>query len=698
MSANAPLSTVTTQSTASGSAEGERVALARDIADLLMEFSLALGHQSAYPQDHPMLRSAAERLSHTVGAVLAGRESLTLGIAKRQFIINGVATDPRSEFLAKLAQRFHRHRIAALRLDRGITHDEIGALLQRLSADPRREPGPLGLQAEDARRSTHAQLYPARYEGLELRSDAELTASEDGPPGVQLWLEMTRAALQNASENGAEVTSNPAVLAAAINRQAHDPSYHETVVGYLLQITEELAVGESVEQAWLRRRLSRLISALEPAVLQRLLEMSGGGLQRRRFVLDASQTLAADAVVKVVEAAAEGSARAISHNLMLLLSKMAHHADAGLGEVATAAEAALRENVSQLISNWNLEDPNPEAYGLVLQQMAQRAPAQSSSSNATEFVLDPEEMLQIALEIGETGPRVQAAAERLIGEGKTRKLAELLDQAPQENGAVERLWDRLVTPDLLSEALAKQPIDFALVERFALRLAGRAAEPLLDALASADDRSTRWNLIRIITALGDPVARAIAARLPGAPWFVQRNLLVVLGRLGNWPAEFSPSQYTSHREARVRREAYRLMVEVPSTRDAAIREGLADSDPTIIAMMLRGATTGCPAAAVPTVERILAQPTSSLEVRLLAIRVVAAAGSESGRECLLSLVRRPRRWLWGSRLAPKSPVLLAALKALAEGWASDPQVVPVLTEAAGHRDHEIRASVGGPGT
>ena len=129
MSANVPLSTVPIQSATLVSADGERVALARDLADLLMEFSLALGHQSAYPPGHPMLVAAAERLSHTLGAVLVGRESLTLGIAKRQFIINGVATDPRSEFLAKLAQRFHRHRIAAVRFDRGIAHGEIGALL-----------------------------------------------------------------------------------------------------------------------------------------------------------------------------------------------------------------------------------------------------------------------------------------------------------------------------------------------------------------------------------------------------------------------------------------------------------------------------------------------------------------------------------------------------------------------------------------
>lgn len=695
MSANVPVPTVSAQPTTIGSADGERVALARDLADLLMEFSLALGHQSAYPAGHPMLVAAAERLSHTLGAVLAGRESLTLGIAKRQFIINGVATDPRSEFLAKLAQRFHRHRIAAVRFDRGIAHGEIGALLQRLSADPRREPGPLGLQPEDERRWTHAQLYPARYEGLELRSDGEGAPPEDGPPGVQLWLEMARAALPDASRTS-EGASSPAVLAAAINRHSRDATYDETVIGYLLQLADEAAVGESAEQAWLRRRLSRLISALEPAALQRLLDLSGTGLQQRKFVLDASQTLAADAVVKVVEAAAENSQRAISDNLILLLGKLAHHAESGMPEVATAAEAALRENVGQLISDWDLQDPNPEAYSSVLKHMAHTAPAQGSDS--AEFVLEPEQMLQIGLEIQEIGPRVVAAAERLVAERKTTRLAELLDQAPQDGGAVEGLWDRLLTPALLHQELQAQPTDFTLVERFAMRMTDKAADPLLDALASADDRSTRWNLIRILTALGRPVAPAVAARLPDAPWFVQRNLLVLLGRLGNWPDEFSPSQYTSHREARVRREAYRLMVETASTRDAAIQQGLADPDPTIVAMMLRATATGCPAGALPLIERILREAAWSLEVRLLAIRVIGSAKTRTAAEHLLSLVQRPRRWWWGSRLAPKSPVLLAALKALADGWASDPKVVPVLTQAARHRDPEIRASVGGAGT
>jgi hypothetical protein len=695
MSANAPLSTAPTHSTSS-SAEGGRVALARDIADLLMEFSLALGHQSAYPQDHPMLRSAAERLSQTLGAILSGRETLTLGIAKRQFIIDGVATDPQSDFLAKLAQRFHRHRIAAMRVDRGITQEELSVLLRRLSADPRREPGPLGLQSDEVRRWTHAQLFPARYDGLELRTEAGSGAPEDASPGVQLWLEMAKAALPSAGDAAPEGTSNPTILAAAINRHALDSTYDETVVSYLLRITEEVAVGESLEQAWLRRRLSRLISALEPAALQRLLAMGRTGLQQRKFVLDACQSLAADAVVKVVEATTEGSQRAISESLMLLLSKMAQHADAGVGAVAPAADTALRENVAQLMSNWSLQDPNPEAYSSVLQQMAHSASKQGS--NASGFVLEPDEVLRIGLEIGETGPRVFAAAERLLAEGETSELLELLDQAPQDSGAVERLWDGLFTTDRLREVLTEQAPDFTLIERVARRLAEGAAEPLLDALASADDRSTRWNLIRILTTLGGPVAPAAAARLPNAPWFVQRNLLVLLGRLANWPDEFSPGQYTAHSDPRVRREAYRLMVNLPSTRETAIREGLTDPDATIVAMMLRAAANDCPAAAIPTVERILLHSASSLEVRLLAIRIVAAAAGEGAPERLLSLVLRPGRRWWGGRLASKSAVLLAALRALAERWPSHPKVVPVLTEAAGHRDPEIRASVWGPGT
>ena len=215
---------------------GERVTLARDLSDLLVEFSLALGHQSAYPEGHPLLVIAAERLTHALSGVLAQRSSLSLGIARRQFIIDGVATDPGNGLLANLAQRFHRHRVAALRFDSGITQPEIASLLSALGTDPRREPGPLGLQPEEARRWVHTELRPAQYSRLELSVDpASESESRTEAREIELWHELARAALPDGTETDRAGSSHPGVVAAAINRQAREVSYDQTVVSYLMR-------------------------------------------------------------------------------------------------------------------------------------------------------------------------------------------------------------------------------------------------------------------------------------------------------------------------------------------------------------------------------------------------------------------------------------------------------------------------------
>jgi len=60
-----------------------------------------------------------------------------------------------------------------------------------------------------------------------------------------------------------------------------------------------------------------------------------------------------------------------------------------------------------------------------------------------------------------------------------------------------------------------------------------------------------WLLAQVGPALGP----AAAARLPNAPWYFQRNLLILIDRLGSWPEGFSLAPYAAHADARVRREA-----------------------------------------------------------------------------------------------------------------------------------------------
>src|SRR2546422_8061305 len=108
--------------------------LSSDLADFLVEFSIVLHKRAMYPPGHPHLEEAARRFAVRLESLLTPRDSLAIGIARHQLIIAGVATDPRNALLSDLARRLHRHRLATVRVDRGVTREEIDALLAALAS------------------------------------------------------------------------------------------------------------------------------------------------------------------------------------------------------------------------------------------------------------------------------------------------------------------------------------------------------------------------------------------------------------------------------------------------------------------------------------------------------------------------------------------------------------------------------------
>jgi hypothetical protein len=187
------------------------------------------------------------------------------------------------------------------------------------------------------------------------------------------------------------------------------------------------------------------------------------------------------------------------------------------------------------------------------------------------------------------------------------------------------------------------------------------------------------------------VGRLAAARLPESPWFVQRNILVLLGRLGQWPEGFAPGEYATSPDARIRREAIKLMLDSADQRGDAVTMGLVDPDDGIVGLALTAALDGCPPAALPAIQRLAIDPKRPSEVRVLAIRILARSRTAEALPLLRDLIMHPRRWL-GRRLAPKSPELLAALSALASHWPQDPMAADVLTRARQHSDQDIRSA------
>ncbi|MBI1810279.1 MAG: hypothetical protein HYR75_10310 [Gemmatimonadetes bacterium] len=676
-------------------------ALSRELADFLIELSIGLHKNAIYPPGHPLLESATSGISRRLDALLGERATLSLGVARHQLIIEGVATDENNPVLRDLAQRLHRHHLGAVKFTRGVTSTEVADMLATVAEDSGRRSRPLGLEGPEVLQQwEHVRLFPLTFEQLQLLDEDPSVEQEDDKAemrgdrsrGAQLWIGLARAALAAESTdervNDAE-SADPVVVAKAIEEHKKDAAYDQVVVGYLLQIAEELKTKSGKEAAALQKRISRLVATLQPDTLERLLEMGGDFHQRRKFVADAAQGMAVDAVVELVQAAASTSGQTISHSLVRMLSKLAVHADEGAPLARTQADVALRDQVQRLMGDWQLEDPNPDGYRLALEKMARAAPVFHPTEDA--FPCEPERLLAMGLEIQVLGDPVWRSVDQLCARPDLTPLLDLLDEAP-EGWMRDTLWRHVASQDRLYVQLQRDPINLPVVQRLVTRMQLAAVEPLLDALESADDRLVS-SLLDLLTGLGAEAAPFIVERLPGARWGMQRQLLVVLGKLGEMPAGFSPRDYIRHGDGTVRREALRMLLRVPETRDAAIISALGDVDERIVRLAIGAAMTNCPASAATLLMARAEDPTLSPDLRALGIR---ALSSHRGPTTVAFLVARTlgrKRFLRRRALASKSPEMLAALSGLATHWRNDAAAAAVLAIAEGSTDREIADAV-----
>ena len=678
---------------------GERATLSRDLADFLIELSIALHKHAMYPEGHPSLAPAAAGLTRRAALLLQDRATVSLGVARNQLVIEGVATDPKHPVLRELAGRLHRHHLGAITFRRGVEQEEVADALQTLAIEAERTGQPLGLGDRDRLAAwPHVQLHALTYERLELTDQSGPAAGEGDARAAQLWVGLARAALATAPEDTRPTPTEPAVIAQAIDQhsKAEATGYDQVIVGYLLQIAAELKTAGSAEAAALRRRTSRLIRTLKPETLQRLVRMGGDFAQRRQFVSDAADGMAVDAVLDILKAAAETSHATISHSLVRLLSKLAVHAEVGAAPVRPQADAALREQVQQLLAGWTLSDPNPGAYGAALQRMAQAAPA--GAPRTDHHATEPDRLVAMALEIGTMGPRLPAAVDRVVAEGRLAQLLDALEGGVADSAAAATVRARIATAAAVQQIVAREPIDFKLLERLVPLVGAAAAPPLLDALAAAESRGARRGLLAQLAKMGAEIAPFVIARLDDSRWYVTRNLLALLEELGPPPAGFSAAAYMRHADARVRWQAVKLQLKLPAERDEALIAGLRDQDPRTLrlALSIAVALQACPDTAVPLLVNRATDRTLAGDLRALAVRCLGYTKAPAALETLLQLTAGGRTLFGREKLAAKSPELLVALAALATGWRRDPRARARLLIAASSSDEEIRRAAEPP--
>lgn len=678
---------------------GESAALSRELSDFLIEFSIGLHKNAIYPSGHPLRESAAEQIARRLDSLLKDRSTLSLGVARHQLIIEGVATEENNPVLRDLALRLHRHHLGAMKFSQGVTGEELADALATLAVDAGRRVRPLGLEDHDfLQQWPHVRLFPLTFEQLQLLEEDEEKEEEKAEMrgsrsrAAQLWIGLARAALASDLDDETLAESadstDPVAVAKAIDDHKRDAAYDQVVVGYLLQIAEELKAKGGKEAAALQRRISRLVSTLQPDTLQELMYMGGDVIQRRKFVLDATQGMAVDAVVDLVQAAADTSGQTISHSLIRMLSKLAVHADDGSPLARPSADSALRDQVHKLVTGWNLEDPNPDNYRLALEKMSRAAPTFRGDDT---FPAEPERLLAMGLEIEILGEPVWRGVDMLAAKPDLTPLMDLLDAA-NDGWMKEALWRHVATPGRLEEQLAMVPVNNSVVGRLVDRMRLAAAEPLLVALALSDER-TSGALVEQLGSIGQDVGPVLLSRLGTARWPLLRMLLATIGRLERWPDGFDARDFTRHQDAGVRREAVRLLIKHPEHRDQSITAALADPDERIVRLALGAVMQGCTGAQATVLLSRADDEALSPDLRALGIRAAAGHRSAETLNWLINRVAGKKSLFQRRKLASKSPEMLAALAGLAAHWSTEPAAQEILAQAGRQSDTEISDAV-----
>ncbi len=689
-------------------AHEKRAALPRELADFLIEFSIALHKHAMYPGGHPTLVPAADGVARRLDGLLAERGTLSLGVARDQLIIEGIATDPRNPVLHDLAERLHRHHLGAVSFTRGVSGVELEEALKVLALEADRQGDPIGLRpAAQIPRWPHVQLFPLTFDRLELvggPDDADGGGSAvSGGRAAQLWVGLARAALASEDVNKPEppppephafrpepaaakplsdeeidaaisevhvgeiehAAAEPTVVAKAIEGHERGTAYDQVIVGYLLQIAEELKTKGGAESVALKKKMSRLITALDETTLSRLVDMGGDQKQRRQFILDATQGMAADAVVDLLKASS-GAGSPISNSMLRMLSKLSQHAERGPAARRTIADTALREQVAELVQGWELSDPNPDGYALALQRIAAAAPTLVAAEEAA-YSPEAERIVQMAIETGGTGQPLERAMESYIAGGRAADLIGLVERARQQNPATERIRQRVLDPSMLKLALGAQPADFALADRIAGALGPAAAEPMLDVLMESESRQVRRVLIDKLLRMPEAVRPLLPPRVADERWYVVRNALFLAAELPGTPLVADAMPHRSHADARVRREALRVLFRSAEERTRAICTALADDDPRIKRLAVNAILeTECPAPAVPLLVTLATDTDQDTELRVPAIRALAAKGNPLALQALLKLTEIRRRSLMDVLTSSQAtPEYLAALSSLA---------------------------------
>ena len=167
---------------------------------------------------------------------------LSIGAARDQLVIEGVATDINNPLLRELAGRLRRHHLGAISFHQGVSKSEVLQFLNLMAEEPDLSGQSLGLGPPERReQQPNIHMHPVAYDSLRLLDDdGNIDEDRDAQAArtrfAQLWVGLAKAAVTRAGRDDQppddetdgdpeEVSRDPKAVAQAISEHSESDAY-----------------------------------------------------------------------------------------------------------------------------------------------------------------------------------------------------------------------------------------------------------------------------------------------------------------------------------------------------------------------------------------------------------------------------------------------------------------------------------------
>jgi HEAT repeat protein len=650
---------------------------------LVRNFAIARKNLAAYPPGHPAVVGSVNAAHRRLAELVAAGGELALGVTRDALIFG----DETLSFVhaRDLAQALYRRSVAAVRIEPGVEAGELESFLRLLGSEAGGEDGPPLAQEVEAAGIRHIQIESVDY--------SQITATEElagerriGPRS--LWEDVVRAILAGeglpaaARDELEQGRGRSASGMATLMREASaDGTDLSAVVAQA--VSQHLAAAPPVERMLAVKQVAELVGAIPTEMRDTLLRAALKTLSSEDSTEEALQALASlaapDAVLRALRGVQDETGLS-SHALRLLQSLSASAAppsagDPGLGE----RQAALLTEMTQFFRDDDIDRYNPDDHKALLENVTVGLPngvgetASADPGDRLESLGDDGMTETLALTtvelLGAYGPRegfeplfarLQYLFRAFVTTGRLEPavvVAERMQDLATElrfdsefrarvAQAVGEMADAESVAAMLDALYRRGPGAAVLARRLIDALGAAVGRSFLIALAEETDKSKRHRLLEVLVSLGPDIVPEATQLLADTRWYVVRNMLLILHRIGDRSSVAAMRQCAEHPDLRVRLEAIKGLLKMDlETARGLLARAINDPDPKLAETAIGLAGTYAIAEAVEPLLGIVDGWDFLGRRRPLRLRALRALGELADPAALPRLDRFFKNWM-----------------------------------------------------